>query len=111
MFRDKIKQRVFQRKWQAEQRRKRKLKVIVLLGGKCNRCSYAGHPAAFQLDHILPLLRPSRTVRSAGSTTWDAVARGQIILDEVQLLCANCHAIKTFEEDRKKFKCWKGETV
>ena len=37
------------------------------------------------------------------------MANGKIPINEVQLLCANCHAIKTYEEDRMQFSSYINE--
>lgn len=37
------------------------------------------------------------------------LVRGLIKKKDVQLLCANCHAIKTYEEDRKRFDHFMGD--
>lgn len=75
-----------------------------LLGGKCRNCGYKEHIQALQIDHIEPELRERDTWNSYKVVS--KLARGIIGTEGLQLLCANCHAIKTFE-DRKKFKSFK----
>lgn len=76
--------------------------VFGMFGSKCAKCGFTGNVYAFQLDHIEPLLRLDGR---KGTRTWREVARGRTPLDGLQMLCANCHAIKTHEE-RIKFKHW-----
>jgi hypothetical protein len=107
MYKDILKQREWQRNWQNSQRAIRKAKAIAMLGGKCNRCGYNENIAALQIDHIEPLRRKYEEKRKDALTTGSNLARmianGSIELSTVQLLCANCHCIKTHEEDRHKF--------
>ena len=55
---------------------------------------------ALQLDHIIAIKRPDHSTRGidTGSGLWRKVASGKMPKEEVQLLCANCHSIKTYEE-------------
>lgn len=64
-------------------------------------CEY-NNPFALQLDHIIPLKRPDRDSRGTdtGTALWRKVAVGIVPADQVQLLCANCHAIKTYDDNR-----------
>lgn len=100
-FLDKEKQKKFQREWQKKQRLKRKLEVIDKLGGCCFLCGYNKSIYALQIDHIVPIRRPfSHKLHSltSGSNLIADIFRGKIKTEDVQLLCANCHCIKTFEE-------------
>ena len=75
-----------------------RMQAIELLGGVCRLCGYKAHLDALQFDHIKPIGRAHR--RSKGSwlaKSWDKVANE---LRSCQLLCANCHAIKSREEAR-----------
>lgn len=73
--------------------RKRKLKLLKLLGGKCIDCGYDKHPAALDFDHI----NPKSKIKNAGSlfrSRWD-VAVAEVI--KCVIRCSNCHRIKTAE--------------
>lgn len=61
----------------------------------CAYCGYSENAYALQMDHIIPL----RNSKRHGIST---VAQAQKLIDDsnVQVLCANCHAIKTSEEAR-----------
>ena len=72
-------------------KRKRKLKLLELLGNKCVDCGYSGHPAALDFDHIDPKTKTYAVGRLIGGK-WD------ILLKEASkcvIRCANCHRIKT----------------
>jgi len=103
-YADKEQQREFQRRWKKEQRRKHKAAVLALLGSRCSVCGN-DDVRVLELDHIVPLKRNRTTNVAAGfngTELWRRVAKGDIKDDEVQLLCANCHAIKT-ADDRRHF--------
>ena len=106
MYKDSEKQKAFQRDWQRKQRLERKKKAVALLGSKCKRCGYDENIFALQIDHIEPQKLPRKNKESAwnGLRTISLLARGLITTKGLQLLCANCHCIKTHEEDRQKFK-------
>lgn len=68
--------------------------ALALLGGKCNKCGFAD-PRALEFDHIVPHGLPrDRWNRASHYVHKDVIAGDK----NVQLLCANCHAIKTHEE-------------
>lgn len=57
----------------------------IVVGTVCRRCGFvASHPSQIQLDHILPV--------GLGGSRDDP--------DNLQLICANCHAIKSAVEDK-----------
>lgn len=102
-YKDKEKQRAFQRKWQAIYHIRRRDKMIALFGGRCSKCGYDTHKAALQFDHKKPVMN-SRIKRRSGVRLIQAIMAGRIKKSDIQMLCANCHAIKTFEVDRLLFK-------
>jgi hypothetical protein len=72
-----------------------KMRVINVLGGPvCSKCNENKDPAALDLHHLDPEVKTvqlsDRLVRQ-----WEDFSQD---LDEVQLLCANCHAIEHFEQ-------------
>lgn len=77
-----------------------RIRAIQNLGGECVRCGYDDitRPGvfAFQVDHIEPIRAPRN--RTKGQVAIREAARGNT--DNLQLLCANCHAIKTIDEDK-----------
>lgn len=100
-YKDIEKQRKSQREWAAKNNLEIRLKAIDMLGGKCIRCGFDNF-RALQIDHIVPDLQ-GRKVHN-GSKNARNVVSGKLNIAEVQLLCANCHWIKTYDEDRKFFK-------
>lgn len=70
---------------------------LAFLGGKCVRCGF-DDPRALQVDHINGggcQERKQRGVLSAHLLMNDIAKCG---LEKYQLLCANCHVIKTYHE-------------
>lgn len=69
--------------------RQRKLFLIRLLGGACQRCGYVRNHAAMNFHHIVPELKSFELdLRCISNRSW------QRVLDEVakcDLLCSNCH--------------------
>lgn len=76
-----------------------------MLGGCCKQCGYSKHIAALQIDHIEPILRDKKSVQSGYGCQqlYNRLYRGLESIENLQLLCANCHAIKTYTEDKSKF--------
>lgn len=102
-YKDKEKQREFQRLWRRKYRLDQKLKAIEILGGKCKQCGVTDY-RCLQFDHIKPELRKPNSYVS--HLVIRAIVLGNIKEDEIQLLCANCHSIKTYDTDRKTYKNW-----
>ena len=98
-YKDKDKQRAFQRAYQAKRRAEHKKTVLEMFGGGCMECGYS-NILALQIDHVVAIRRKSRDTRNSdsGANLWRKVAIGEVSEESVQLLCANCHAIKTYNE-------------
>lgn len=81
--------------------RERRLELMERLGGSCVLCGFADE-RALQFDHIIPI----KNRHAPRITQWIQSKKWRDVLGEFdkvfQLLCANCHAIKTAEERRKK---------
>lgn len=85
---------------QREAQRRQRLKVADLLNAVklergCNACGYRSHVAALQFDHIVP-----RHMHGGAKKDWHGVknmkqARELACDPNIQVLCANCHCIKT----------------
>ncbi len=106
----------FQKKWEADNRpaanamrvrnaRKRRAEAVDRLGGKCCRCGN-DDARVLQIDHVFN--DGARERRPSGPRTCVASRVGLFIRirdDEegrYQLLCANCHSIKTWEHNMSK---------
>jgi len=78
-------------------RREIRLIAIGVMGGKCSVCGNADE-RVLEFDHIVPLLRRTRRLRNVNDN-FRAIKR--LLSGEsdhgLQLLCANCHRIKTRE--------------
>lgn len=101
-YKDKDKQKEYQRLRQQRRRLFYRKEVFRILGKECSSCGISDE-RVLQLDHIKPILRKPEERDGSGSWTWQQLALGKITSDNLQVLCANCHMIKTIE-DRKKFK-------
>lgn len=69
-----------------------KMEAIETLGGVCKDCGYKDDLRALQFDHILPKLHGNISTLFAGS--WERIAEE---LERCELVCANCHYIRTHE--------------
>lgn len=98
-YKDINKQREWQRQRQIRVHKQHREIVLEMFGSKCVRCGYDENTRALQLDHIVPVLRKYGTRFTVdGNMTWRELATGKITTENIQILCANCHAIKTYEE-------------
>lgn len=79
-----------------ERVRLRKRHLIEVFGGKCVDCGYSGHPAAFHFDHRDPGTKCGN-VSTMMTGTWKGLVEE---LKKCDLVCANCHAIRTASSDR-----------
>lgn len=78
---------------------RRKMRAIVdayKMEKGCQICGFAEHPFALHLDHVDPYKKTNRgKAGRAVEVSWSEVR----IIEELwkcQVLCANCHAIKTY---------------
>jgi hypothetical protein len=63
----------------------------------CSLCDFkADHSCQLDIDHILPK-RAGHKDRQAINTGWSRV-RLKAELSKCQVLCANCHRLKTFQD-------------
>lgn len=100
-YKDKQKQKDYQRIWSRNKRLKAKLQACALLGNRCAKCGYDEDYRALQIDHVKPVLRKDNDMYIPIKTYRDIITGKQDIC-LFQLLCANCHAIKTYN-DRTSF--------
>lgn len=67
--------------------------IMDLLGRKCIECGYSEHPEILQLDHKIP------KCRTGASKTWIKIHRDALENpSKFQILCPNCHALKTYRD-------------
>ena len=62
----------------------------------CAKCGYNQHPAALEFNHLDPA---KKKFQIAGNLTrrWDSIVEE---MAKCEILCANCHAIHTHENDQ-----------
>lgn len=70
--------------------------VIQFLGGSCSECGEDDF-RCLQLDHIKPVLRKRGQI-NAGNITVMNVFMDRIDVEDLQVLCANCHTKKSFDD-------------
>lgn len=77
--------------------------LIQYLGGKCCRCGYENDIRALQLDHIHGDGNIDRKRKGRCGKIYRYYVKNELTLKEaentLQVLCANCHAIKTIENN------------
>ena len=100
-YADKEKQKKFQRDHFANKNLIRRITVIEFLGGSCVRCDESDF-TCLQFDHIKPILRAGENVR-AGKVLIQDIYMDREDLEGLQVLCANCHMKKTYQEDKFLF--------
>ena len=64
-----------------------------ILGSKCAVCGYDKYRCALDIDHINPALRLKR-IKHRSIDSWTQLKHEN--LDNLMVLCANCHRAKTF---------------
>lgn len=70
----------------------------------CAQCGYKGHFAALCLDHIDPNEKDrNKRGRRAINQKWGK-DRIKAELSKCQVLCSNCHQVRTWEEEHYKFR-------
>lgn len=77
----------------ARHRARMRMATIERLGGRCECCGI-DEPLVLEFDHRTPVQRRTNGVRSHDALALcRAILRGDDV--DVQLLCSNCHTIKT----------------
>lgn len=79
-------------------RRRRKMKLLELFGGKCVDCGYAGHFAALEFDHLDATTKLFTIGASGTSKKWNQLVEEA---RKCEIVCSNCHAIRTYERHVK----------
>jgi transposase len=85
----------------ARRERIRRVLVAMKLTVGCQDCGYAEHADAIQMDHDKPEGGPDVPWSSVAAKSWASFWR--YVLDpNIRFLCANCHAIKSADEQRRR---------
>jgi 5-methylcytosine-specific restriction endonuclease McrA len=83
--------------WTAKEHRfRRREQAIQYLGGKCIDCGNLDH-RVFEFHHAEERRNNGATVGSLFQGSWGRLKEE---LDKCELLCANCHKIKTAQENK-----------
>jgi len=87
--------------YQQRSRAKMRLKAIAALGGYCKSCN-VNDVRVLEFDHIVPIQwRTNKKIKMNGQQNTNEINRlvkqGEDPKQKFQLLCANCHKIKTYE--------------
>ena len=83
--------------WCRTKRQQQRQRAIEYLGGQCLDCGIEDE-RVFQFDHVPNRGEKLRNVLN--STTWEAC---RTELDKCDLVCANCHCIRTRERQEKAY--------
>lgn len=96
-YKDEEKRKEYQRKWQRNKDAINREKSLIMMGGKCVNCGNSDF-RVLQIDHIIPIRRNKNKEfsREGGTRIRQMIANGSRDMKDLQLLCANCHQIKTF---------------
>jgi 5-methylcytosine-specific restriction endonuclease McrA len=87
------KRREISRRSQARRLAKARQEAITCLGGICKQCGCTDI-RCLQIDHMIPL----RGIKRMGTLDfYRSIVQGK--RENLQILCANCHAIKTYYEN------------
>lgn len=79
----------------SERRAKNRAAILEYLGGKCVECGYNAHPSALEIDHIDP---STKTMNLTGKMPLKVIpAAVWKELEGCQLLCCNCHRVKSVQ--------------
>lgn len=93
--------KAFKKQWDKERRdHNNKLIKRWKLRKGCSCCGYKEHHAALVLDHIDPSTKCptlSKGSRRSYNSSWSKDRLKQE-LAKCQVLCANCHQVRTFDE-------------
>lgn len=96
-YKDLEKSKQYKRNWSRQNYLIKKAKVFAILGGRCKKCGNKDI-RVMQIDHI----EPQRCKGEIGHALLDMILKGKIAIKKLQLLCANCHQIKTYNERKLK---------
>jgi 5-methylcytosine-specific restriction endonuclease McrA len=88
-----------QRKSHIKRLERYRQEALSILGGQCALCQ-CKDIRCLQIDHIVPLQGQRRMGYMA--LYRSIVNKG--VTENLQILCANCHAIKTYQENYERYR-------
>jgi 5-methylcytosine-specific restriction endonuclease McrA len=63
----------------------------------CAKCGYNHHAQALQFDHVVPSREQKSNKKKRGSAVQTHADLRRVLADpNIQVICANCHCIKTY---------------
>lgn len=71
---------------------RRALLAALKLDAGCSGCGYREHACALQFHHRPGVVK----VRCVGTMMTASIATLQAEIDKCEILCANCHAVRTY---------------
>ena len=75
---------------QQKRGRQRKINLVKLSGGRCEKCGYGKNFAALEFHHLNPATKSFQLdLRSLSNRKWDAILKE---VEKCILLCSNCHS-------------------
>lgn len=75
-----------------KKRARARARLVEMFWAKCGKCGYKENHLAFRFDHIIPIINSNRT--------WSPFSEIRRNPERFQLLCANCHSLKTLSDMR-----------
>jgi hypothetical protein len=82
-------------RWQKKARKERKLHLVKMLGGKCNRCGYNKCITALDFHHRDPSQKRFQIGSHGMLRNWEDLVKEA---EKCELLCKNCHAEEHTED-------------
>ncbi len=76
----------------ANYRRRRKIKLVALFGGKCYDCKQSFPPYVFDFDHRDPSEKCFAIGNNGSTLSWERTLEEAKKCD---MVCANCHRVRT----------------
>ncbi len=75
----------------------RKAELVKMFGGKCMDCGFVGEPYIYHFDHREPDTKQNEVGAMLNTRDW-----GSIVAEakECDLVCQNCHAVRTHNSDK-----------
>lgn len=99
-YKDKKVYNEYARKYQNNRHQRLRDEALTLLGGECVKCNNKDR-RVLQIDHIKQIRRKQSGTSSSWKTV-DKIHQGLEDIQNLQILCANCHMIKSVMEQRAK---------
>jgi 5-methylcytosine-specific restriction endonuclease McrA len=87
--------------YSSDYRKKRKIRAVDYLGGKCQSCGYNKSISALTFHHTNPLFKEFQLGGTGLCKEWEKLMEE---LDKCMLLCSNCHIEIHAKEDAERIE-------